>query len=266
MFEILALPFFQRALIVGLILGVLMAILGVFVVLRKMSFFSDAIGHSALAGIAIGLLLGINPFLAALAFSLLVAFGISSVRAATRQSIDTLLGVFFSASVALGVILVTLTPGYQSDLISFLFGNILTVASSDVISSLIIALIATGILLWAGKGFVAISLDQSLAKAEGVPVKRYELLFMLLLAAVIALAIKFVGVILVTALLIIPAATAQNLARSLTGMFGLSVLISIISVTVGMLISAALSTPSGPTIVLTGTALFAISLIARGSK
>lgn len=263
MFEILTLPFFQRALFVGSLLGVIMAVLGVLVVLRKMSFFSDAIGHSALAGIAIGLLLNVNPFLAALVFTILVAIGISSIRSTTRLPIDTLLGVFFSASVALGVILVSLTPGYQADLISFLFGNILTVSSFDVTSSIIITAIAAITLLVAGKGFVAISLDQSLAQAEGVPVKRYELIFMVLLAAIIALTIKFVGVILVTALLIIPAATAQNLARSLTAMFGLSVLISLISVIAGMLISAALSTPSGPTIVLTGTALFVFSLLAK---
>ena len=255
MLEIIALPFFQRALIVGLVLGSLMAVLGVLVVLRNMSFFSDAIGHSALAGIAIGLLLEINPFVAALMFALLVALGMSGIRHISKLSIDTLLGVFFSASVALGVILVSITPGYQADLISFLFGNILTVTTVDVILSSIIAVVVITVMVWAGKGFVAISLDPSLAKAEGIPVARYELLLLLLLAAVIALAIKFVGVILVSALLIIPAASAQNFASSLSKMFLISFIIS-------MLLSAAASLPSGPTIVLTGTAVFAVSLFA----
>lgn len=266
MFELLTFPFFQRALFVGAILGVLMAALGVLVVLRKMSFFSDAIGHSALAGIALALLLDVNPFVGALVFTLLVALGISGVRKISNLSIDTLLGVFFSSSVALGVILVALTPGYQANLISFLFGNILTVTQIDVISSLVIAVVVAGVLVWAGKGFVAISLDQSLAKAEGIPVARLELLFMLLLAAVIALAIKFVGVILVTALLIIPAASAQNLVKSLSSMFVLSMIISLIAVVTGMLLSAALRLPSGPTIVLTSAAFFALSLLVKIGK
>lgn len=263
MFELLTFPFFQRALLVGAILGILMAILGVFVILRKMSFFADAIGHSALAGIAIGLLFNINPFLAALVFSLLVAIGISMVRAGTKLSMDTLLGIFFSASVALGVVIVTLIPGYQADLISFLFGNILTVGNIDIVTSVGIAAIVTGVLVWAGKAFVAISLDSSLAKAEGVPVAQYELLFLLLLSAVIALAIKFVGVILVTALLVIPAASAQNIAPSLAKMFSISIAFSLFSVVVGMLASAALNTPSGPTIVLTSTLCFIASLAVR---
>lgn len=266
MLEILAFPFFQRALFVGIILGALMAVLGVFVVLRKMSFFSDAIGHSALAGIALGLLLGINPFWGALAFALFVAVGISGIRRISHLSIDTLLGVFFSAAVALGVILVTLTPGYQADLISFLFGNILTVSSTDVFSSIVVTIVVIGVLIWTGKGFVSISLDKSLAHAEGIPVARLELLFLVLLAAVIALAIKFVGIVLVTALLIIPAATAQNIARNLSSMFWISLVVSLISVVTGMLASAVLRTPSGPTIVLAGTALFALSLISRSLR
>jgi len=261
--DLISLPFFQRALLAGAILGVMMAVLGVFVVLRKMSFFSDAIGHSALAGIAIGLLINFNPFAAALVFALLVALGIASVRSVTRLSIDTLLGVFFSSSVALGVILVSITPGYQSDLINFLFGNILTVTSNDVITSAAVAAVVFGLLLWTGKGLVAIAVDQELARAEGIPVARYELVFLLLLAAVIAIAIKFVGVVLVTALLIIPAASAQNIASSLVSMFWLSIVLSLVAVAGGMLVSAGLSIPSGPSIVLVGTAFFVLSLLGR---
>ncbi len=262
--EILSLPFFQRALIVGVILATTMSILGVFVVLRNMSFLSDAIGHSALAGIAIALLAGTNPFIGAIAFSLMVAAGISGVRTISKLSIDTLLGVFFSSSVALGVILMTFSSGYQADLISFLFGNILTVSQQDVLSSSILALIVLGTMLVIGKKLIALSLNPALAKAEGVPVARYEFIFLLLLAATIALAIKFVGVILVTALLTIPAASAQNLARSLSQMVIIAIIISFLSVIIGMLASAALSIPSGPTIVLTSSVFFVSSLAVKG--
>jgi len=264
--ELIALPFFQRALIVGIVLGALMAVLGVFVVLRKISFFADAIGHSALAGIAAGVLLGINPFIGGLVVAIIVALGITGIRRVATISLDTLLAVFFSAFVSLGVLLITFSPGYQADLITFLFGNILTVTWIDVVLAITMAILSAGILLWVGKGFVAIALDPNLAKAEGVPVARLELLLLVLLATTIALAIKLVGVLLVTALLVIPAASAQNVARSLVGMFVWALALSLLSVGLGMVASAALATPSGPSIVLVSSAFFLVSLFLRPSQ
>ncbi|MFH1354375.1 MAG: metal ABC transporter permease [bacterium] len=263
MLELLALPFFQRALIIGLLLAALMAVLGVIIVLRRMSFFSDAIGHAALTGIAIGLLLQFNPFISALIYTMFVAVAISGIRLKSRLSLDSLLGVFFAASVALGVIIVQFTPGYQANLISFLFGDILTVGSFDVILTIIVVAAGAITMLLAGKTFITIAFDPSLAKAEGTAINLYELVFLLVLAAVIALSIKFIGVILVTAMLIIPAASAHNIARTLTDMFVISVSISLISVIIGMLLSAVLATASGPTIVLASTVFFALSLLIR---
>lgn len=260
MFDLFLLPFFQRALIVGLLLGVVMAAMGVIVVLRRLSFFADAIAHSALTGIAIGLLLQINPFISALVFALLVAVAIAIVRMKSALALDTLLGVFFSAAVAIGVILVQLTPGYQADLISFLFGDILTVSTADVWLTIIVTIVTVVIMFLAGKVFIAIAFNSDLAKVEGAAVDIYELIFLLLLAGVIALAIKLVGVILVSALLIIPAATAYNITYSLASMFAGSVAVSIVSVSIGMTASALLNTASGPTIVLAATVFFVISL------
>lgn len=257
------LAFFQRALIIGLILGVLMAILGVLIVLRRMSFFSDAIGHSALTGIAIGILLDINPFISAFIFSLLVAASISIVRIKSKLALDTLLGVFFSASVALGVILVQLTPGFRSDLIGFLFGDILTVSTFDVYLTIGISIIAGLITIFSGKTFIAIAFNASLAKAEGVAVNTFEMILLLVLAAVIAVSIKLVGIVLVTAMFVIPAATAQNIARSLSGMFVTSAIVSVLSVLIGMTLSVILNTASGPSIVLVGAVFFALSLIGK---
>ena len=261
--SLLLLPFFQRALVVGLVLGVVMAILGVIVVLRHMSFFADAIGHSALTGIALGILLQLNPFVSALVYSLLVATGIAIVKRKSNLSMDTLLGVFFSASVAIGVILIQLTPGYQTDLIGFLFGDILTVSNVDVILAISIAVITGVILIFTGKTFIIIAFDASLAQAEGTSVAWYELILLLILASVIALAIKLLGIILVTAMLVIPAASAHNITRSLTAMFATSALLSIIAVTTGMLASAATNTASGPTIILVSALLFALSLLVK---
>lgn len=260
---LLNLPFFQRALIAGVLLSVLMGLLGVLVILRRLSFFADAIGHAALTGIALGLLLRVNPFLTALVYALLVALGITAVRRRSRLPLDTLLGVFFSASVALGVILVQRTPGYQSNLLAFLFGDILTVGRLDVALTLIITTAALALLGWLGKPFISIAFNPALAKAEGVPVAAYELILLLMLAALVALSIKLVGVVLVTALLTIPAATAHNLAPTLRRLFALSALIGPAMVIAGMLLSATLNTASGPTIILTGAVLFTLSLLLR---
>lgn len=260
---LLGLPFFQRALIVGVLLSLLMSLLGVIVILRRLSFFADAIGHAALTGIALGLLLRFNPFLSALAYALLVALGITAVRRRSPLPLDTLLGVFFSASVALGVILVQLTPGYQSNLLAFLFGDILTVGTLDVALTMLITAATLTIFARLGKPFISIAFNPSLAKAEGVPVAAYELILLLVLAALVALSIKLVGVVLVTALFVIPAATAHNLAPTLRHLFVFSAIIGPTMVIAGMLLSATLNTASGPTIILTGTACFIISLLLK---
>lgn len=264
--ELLALPFFQRALFVGVILGLLMAIMGVFVVLRRLSFFSDAIGHSSLTGIAVGILLGINPFIAAIVFACLIAAGIAWARRYSKLPIDTILGVSFPAAVALGIILVQLTPGYQTDLLAFLFGDILTVSTLDIGLSAGLTVLVLTFILGAGKALVTIALDESLAHTEGIAVFWHEVLFLVLLAAVIALAIKLVGIVLVTAMLVIPAATAQNVAWSLSSMFTFSIIGSVVAVVGGMLLSAALGLPSGPTIVLAAGGLFVISLFSNRSS
>lgn len=266
MLELLALPFFQRALLVGVVLGVLMAVLGVFVVLRRMSFFADAIGHSALTGIALGILLQFNPFIAALGFTMAVAAGIAWIRRRSQLHLDTLLGVFFPAAMALGVIVVQLTPGFRTDLVSFLFGDILTVGQLDVWLAIGLAVIVSVCLFFIYKPLLKLTLDESLAKTEGVATGRYELLFLLLLAATIALAIKLVGIILVTALIVVPAASAQHVARSMTSLVVGSVGFGLAAVILGMLASAAINIPSGPAIVLVLALLFVGAFTLRHTR
>lgn len=266
MLEILTLVFFQRALVVGLILGALLAILGVFVVLRRLSFFADAIGHAALPGIALGVIWSFNPFWSGLAVVLIMALIIAAIRQVSRIHLDTLLGIFFPAALSLGVIIMRAVPGYQGDLLSFLFGDILTVQVEDIYVSLGLVAVVAAVMLLAGKKFLAITFDESLARAEGVAVQFYETLFLLVLAAVIALAIKIVGIVLITAMLVVPAATAQNVATSLRNMFGLSFIVSIVAVFCGMILSAIFNLPSGAAIVLTAAVIFGFSLLARAVK
>lgn len=263
MLELLLLPFFIRAFVVGLILGALMAALGVLVVLRQMSFFSDAIGHSALTGIALGILLNSSPFLGALGFTMFVAALIVALKHYSRLKLDTILGILFPSTMALGVILLRLTPGYRTDLVAYLFGDILTVSGADVGITVVLAAIVGAVLLIAGKKLFSIALSEDLAKSEGINTAAYELLFLLTLAAVIAMAIKLVGIVLVTAMLIIPAATAQNLARSIMGMFAISIVASLVAVSVGMVGSAILDVPSGPAIVLAATFIVIASFMPK---
>jgi zinc transport system permease protein len=238
-----------------------MAALGVLVVIRQMSFFSDAIGHSALTGIALGILLNSSPFLGALGFTMLVAALIVAIRHYSRLKLDTILGILFPSTMALGVILLRLTPGYRTDLVAYLFGDILTVSSTDVGITLLLIMIVGTVLLLAGKPLFSIALNEDLAKSEGINTAAYELLFLLTLAAVIAMAIKLVGIVLVTAMLIIPAATAQNLARSITSMFAISVIAALTAVSFGMIGSAILDIPSGPAIVLAAAFICVASFV-----
>ena len=199
-------------------------------------------------------------FLVAWALSYLLEPAVAAIDRGTRLDRT---GAVIIVYVAIGVVLVQLPPGYQASLFSFLFGDILTVGTMDIVLTLIVTAVTLTILTLFGKKFISIAFNPSLAKAEGIPVALHETLFLLTLAAVIALAIKLVGVILVTALLVIPAASAHNLARSLASMFLLSVGLNVVAVIVGMLASVFLNTASGPTIILVSTAFFILSLLLR---
>lgn len=263
MFEVLSYPFIQRALISGLLVGVSLALLGIFVVLRKMSFFGDAIAHFSFTGIALGFLLNINPIFAAVLFSILLAVGIGFFQNKTKISSDTTIGVFFSGAAALGIFIIGLLHGYRSDLFQYLFGDILAITDLDIWVALILSVIivVTFSLLW--KQLFKITFNKEMAQTSGIRVAALEYIFMILLAAATAVAIKIVGIILVTALLIIPAATAKNIARNFKEMIVCTIIFGLVSVIIGLFSSYFLNTASGPSIVLVGIILFIISSILR---
>lgn len=256
-------PFLTRALIGVVMLGVLTAVLGVFVVLRRMAFFSDAIAHSSLAGIALGLLFGIDPTVGAIAFSLLVAAGIVSINQKKILALDTIIGVFFAAAVAIGVLVIGELRTVRVDLLGFLFGDILALNNSDLWLIGLLGIVVLVLIGAATKSLVQIAFHDDLARVAKIPVVAYEYLFMLVLALVVALGIKVAGVILIGPLLIIPAAAAKNVARDFRGMIGLAVVFGLLSSVVGLLASYGLDTASGPTIVLLAAILFFLTLIAR---
>jgi len=248
--------FLLRAWLAGMAVALVCGGLGVFVVWRRLAYFGDSLSHSALLGIAIGILAGIDATLPLLAVCLGVAALIVWLRGQRRFSSDTLLGIFAHAALSLGLVAVSLVEGLRMDLMAWLFGDILAVDGSDlwfilVGSAMVLAALAA---LWTP--LLRLTLDEDLARVEGVSVTRVNLAFMLLMAMVVALAMKLVGVLLITALLIIPAATARYLARTPEGMALAAMFLGLISVSLGLAGSLQWDTPTGPTIVVAASLLF----------
>ncbi|MFH1508767.1 MAG: metal ABC transporter permease [bacterium] len=260
MIEFLDFPFIQRALVSGLLIGTTTAFLGTFVILRGMSFFSDAIAHAALAGVAIGLLLNISPFISAIVFCCLLALGIVALKNKSLASIDTVIGVIFAGSVALGVVIISFLSGYRTDLFTLLFGDILAVTVNDIYLSLAIAAIILIFLFRFTRELLLSTFSQEFAEVAQVKTKRLEYWFFLITALTIALSFKIIGIVLITGFLIIPAAAAKNIASSFRQMVGLAILISLISTITGIVFSFYFDIPSGPAIILVGTGIYLISL------
>jgi zinc transport system permease protein len=267
--EFLSYEFGQRALMAGLIVGLGCAVLAFFVVLRRMAFVGVGISHAALGGVALGLLLGVDPMLAALAFSVGVAWLIGAVGGRGKLSEDTAIGIFFPTAMALGVALMAGTPDYRQNLLGYLFGNILLVQNGDLMFAGILVGVTILVTAFFFKELLFVSVDEETARAAGLPAARLRYLLLTLIAVTIVSAIKVVGIILVSAFLVIPAATAQIVAPSVRSMLGLSVVFALGSVVGGLWISWLLDLPSGAAIVLLAAALFFTAMggnrLVRGS-
>jgi ABC-type Mn2+/Zn2+ transport system permease subunit len=263
MMEFLSYGFIQRALITGAVLGVTCALLGVFVVLRRMAFIGVGISHAALGGVAIGLLAGLPPVAAAGAFSVVVAWVIGWITRRGEVSEDTAIGVFFPTAMALGVALMSLSETYRQDLLGYLFGNILSVGPGDLWLLLGLAGVCLGVLALFFKEFLFLGVDEEAAKAAGLPAALLSYLLLTTLAVTIVAAMKLVGIIMVSAFLVIPAATGQTLGRSIRGMAWFSVASALISVFMGLWLSWLWNLPSGASVVLFAAALFFGSYLFR---
>lgn len=212
---------------------------------------------------AIGLILSLHPTAGAIAISVLIALVMGGIVKKQTLSSDTVIGVLFSSSIALAVFLISLLPNLRVDLSSLLFGDILAVSVTDIYLAVAL-LIATLIFLAFGtKPLLTLVFNRDLAEVEHPHIAKVDYIFLALLAITIAISLKIAGAILVSALIIVPAATAQNLARNVRQMFVLSVLVALVSVLVGMFLSFVFDSPSGSTMVLTASVLFVISLLAR---
>jgi zinc transport system permease protein len=267
LWAIFQLPFMQRALVAGLLVALVSAVLGVFVVQRGLSFLGDGLAHSAFGGVALGMLVGVaQPLWVSLAFTLAASLGIAFVRDRTRLSSDTAIGIFFAVSVALGVMFISLQTEYSADAWNLLFGSILGIGQEELLIIAILTPLCLGVLslLWGKLAYA--TFDAELAKTDGVKTRRLEYLLFALAALVIVASVRVVGAILIAAYLVIPAATARLVARSLFSMTLLSIVLSLLSTALGLVLSFFLEVPSGSTIILTQAAFFIVAALAASRR
>jgi len=250
--------FLARALFAGLGIAVTMGPLGTFIVWRRMAYFGDTLAHSALLGVALGLLIGIDPTIGIVAVCIVLALALVALRRRQRLADDTLLGILSHGSLSFGLIAIAALPDVRVDLMSYLFGDILAVRLDELYWIVGGGIIVLGILAWLWRPLLLIAVHEEMARVEGVAVERTQILFMLLVAGVIALAMKLVGILLVTALLIIPAAAARNLAKTPEQMAALAALAGALAVVGGLAGSVAWDLPTGPAVVAAATVLFAL--------
>jgi len=258
--EALGFEFFRNALLAGLLASVICGVIGSLVVVNRIVFLAGGVAHASYGGVGLAFFLGLPVLPVTLGFSTAAALGMAWVTLFSRERADTVIGVLWAAGMALGVILLDLTPGYNSDLMSYLFGSILAVPQSDL---LLMAGLSAGVLLLAGlfsRGLLVMSFDAEFARSRGVPVRFLHFLLMGLVAVCVVMVIRVVGLILVMALLTIPPFMAERRARSLPGMMLLAAFLSAVFCVAGLYVSYALDLTSGASIIAVACLGFGLSL------
>lgn len=259
--EALSYPFFQKALLAGMLVGVLCGYYGVFVVQRGLSFLGDGLAHAAFGGVALALLLGVTPLWVALPFSVLVAVGITWLRDRTDLGADTSIGIFFAVSAALGVLFLSMRQSYTVDPFAYLFGSILGVSTVDLWTVAGVSLVALVLVPATWRLLAYSTFDPELARSDRVSVRALDYLLAVMVAVTVVVSVKVVGVVLVASYLIIPAATARLLSSTLYRMTVTSVLLGLLGSVAGLFLSYAVEVPSGATVVLTQAAVFALAAL-----
>ena len=261
--NILSMPFMLTAIAAGTIAGFLGSYYGVFVVQRRMSFLGAGLSHAAFGGIALGLLLGIDPLWIATPFTIIVSVLIIFLRDKTKLGADTSIGILFSVSVALGIVFLSLKREFTADAFGYLFGSILSVKTTDLIISLILAFLTILTMFGCWQRWAYATFDVELAAADRLPVERDNYILSILIAASIVISIKLVGIMLIAAYLVIPAASARLISKTFFIMTIVSIIIGIISSILGLIISIIADIPSGAAIILVQSLLFIFSLLIK---
>lgn len=261
MIEMFSYDFMQRAFIAGMMIAVLASISGTFMVLRRYSLMSETLAHSALVGVAIGLVAGLSPVWVALVVSILSAWLIEYLRTSFSLYSDSILAIMLSGSLALAVIIVSLGGAFNNSLFSYLFGSILSVSKDDLIEIMILGTLSLAFLLAFSRQLFFIAYDEEVAQTSGVKVKLLNFALVSVVAVIIALSIRVVGSLLIGALMIIPTVSALQFRVGLAKTSILALIFSIFSVVCGMTLSYYFSLPSGATIVMVILSIFVVSLV-----
>lgn len=263
MTELLAYGFMQKAFAVGILISVICSVVSFFVLVNRLSFIGVGISHAAFGGVALGIFFGFNPTLSAIVFSILTAWMIGMVSRKGRLHEDTTIGIFYAAAMALGIVIIGLSSGYTVDLFGYLFGNILSVTTMDLWLVGVLGLLVLGIIFFFFKELLYISFDEESARVSGVPVTFLYYLLLTLMAVTIVISMKVVGIILVSALLVIPAAAAYELSSRYRMVLIVSILVGLFSAVGGLIISYRFNAASGATIVLLAAAVFLVLFAFR---
>lgn len=257
--------FLQKALIGGLLASIGCGIMGSYVVVKRIGYMAGGIAHTVLGGMGIAFFLGLAPLGGALVAAVAAALLIGWVRLRWRQQEDTLIGVVWAVGMAIGILFITRTPGYNANLMSYLFGNILMVTDQSLWLMAFLDLLVLAAVLLFYRPFMAVSFDEEFARLRGVPVTFFYLLLLCLVAVTVVLLIQVVGLILVIALLTLPAAIAAQYVHTLGRMMLLAILLGMIFTVAGLAVSYAPDLPSGATIILLAGGSYIVSLLFSSS-
>jgi zinc transport system permease protein len=264
MIDALQFDFMQRALVAGVLASVACGIIGTYVVVNRIVFISGGIAHAAYGGIGLGYFLRTNPVLGAIVFSIGAALTMGAVQRKTQQRADTIIGMMWAIGMALGIVFIDLSPGYVVDLMSYLFGSILTVPRADLVIMVLLDIVIIVLVTIFYKELLAISFDEAFATVANVRVDAIYLLLFSMVALTVVMLMRVVGLILVIALLTMPAATSGQFTSNLKRMMIMSVILGIVFTTTGLWLSYVLNLTSGATIILTSACAFLLATLLKG--
>ncbi len=260
MLEIFSLAFMQRALLAGLIIAVVSPAIGLFLVLRRLSMYGDTLAHVSLAGVAAGMLMNVYPVASGLLFAVGASLGMDWLRQSYKRYSELSVSIALAASLALAVVLLSMVPGGGGDILGYLFGSIVTVSTEDIYLVGGLGLLVLATLLFLYKEMLSVTFDEEFARIGGLPIRLINTIFIILTAMTIGLTMRVVGVLLVSSLMVVPVATALQLARSFRGALVWSIVVGLVSVLTGLIVSYWLNLAPGGTVVLSAVAILVLVL------
>lgn len=261
--EFLSFAFVQKALLAGVLIALITAVLGVFLVLKRLSLIGDSLSHVALSGIALGLITNTSPLFMAIPVVMLSSLGIYKISASAKVHSDSALGIIAAAGISLGLIIAALAGGFNVDLLSFLFGSILTVNTQELLLALLLAVLILGAVYFFYNDLIAITFDENFAKTAGVNTERMNIVLVLISAAAVVIALKVVGIMLVSAMIIIPPTAALQLAKTFRQALVMAAGFSITGVLLGIYFAFIFNMPSGAMIIITDIIILCFTILVR---